>query len=122
MEILGELDSGKIGLALIKQKNYRILYSAVPAMPSELLREIIRTSGLPVYNSYNGDATWAAGGLFSVHSKSGGERTFTPPVENGIATELISSAEFPIRNGKFNYKLAPQSTVFFYCRNSTYLK
>jgi ATP-dependent Clp protease adapter protein ClpS len=118
METLGVLADNKPGLALKRKQDYRILYSAVPAMPPELLRRLISSSGLPIYNAHEGDVTWAAGKLFSVHSKSGGRRTFSLPVKNGAAKELINNRKYQISNGKFSCNLSPGSTVLFYFTDS----
>jgi len=111
--ILGVLKDGKTGLAVKEKSDYRIIFSAVPAMSGELLAAIAEKCEVNVYNSNHSDVTWASGKIFSVHTLSGGKRIYKVPVLNGTVTELLTGWESKIINGSFEYSSSALSTMIF---------
>jgi len=113
-QVLGTLQNGKPGLVLLQHRDYRIVFSAVPALPGEWLAALAAQTGLLVYNSNHRDITWARGNLFAVHSRDGGKRTLRVPFHNGNVIELLSRRTYVVINGCFTCQLAPASTVIFW--------
>jgi hypothetical protein len=101
------------GLAVKKFDDWSSIFSLAPNLSPTLLRGIAVFAGLPVYNEFDGDVTYVGDRLFAVHTYGGGARTFTVPVKNGVAKELLHGKEAKIENGKFHFELPEKSTSLF---------
>lgn len=58
--------------------SWRSIWSAAPALPAQLLREIARSSGVHIFTN-NGDQIFTAPGLLAVHAAFDGARTISLP-------------------------------------------
>lgn len=91
----------------------RVVFSALPPLRAAWLRALAVQTGLHCYDDQDSDSTWAAGNVLGIHFSAGGHRILHVLEENGVAKELVSGQEFPVRDGKFAYTARPMSTAIF---------
>ncbi|HCQ03634.1 MAG TPA: hypothetical protein DIT99_24420 [Candidatus Latescibacteria bacterium] len=89
------------------------VYMASPDLPAPVLRGIARFAGVHLYNE-DGDVLYATPDLLSVHTVSGGIRTFNLPNQGEVVYDLYNE-QFLARNvTAFNVELSPASTTLYY--------
>lgn len=112
--VLAHLEnSERTGLAVKKFDNWTSIYSSTAPLPAPLLRNIARNAGVKIVNPTEGDITYVSDRVFSVHTYSGGARTFTIPVKSGTVRELVRGENYTISDGKFSCVLPEKSTSIF---------
>lgn len=127
--VLGEVVYGlgrcKPGLG-VKQINpdsdrsWNSVYVATPNLPPQLLRGIARFAGVHLYNE-DGDVLYATPELLSVHTVSGGKRTFQLPERVEVVYDLFAR-KYLARDAKsFEVELAPASTNLYYTGSAALL-
>ena len=71
-KVLGVLEgSGKPGLVVKRFADWTSIYSAAPALPAGLIREIAEFAGATITKPSPDDVTYVASNLFAVHSRQG---------------------------------------------------
>jgi hypothetical protein len=101
------------GMIKKREGNSTVIYSSSPGLSSELIRNIAAASGIRIFNEYQGDVSYVAKGLCSVHSLTGGKRRFNVPSDTVKVVEMITGKEVPVTGGVFEYELPAQSTSIF---------
>ena len=112
VEVLGRFKDGTPALVRKKFADHTVVFSSVPGIPAEILRELLKDNGARIYNPYPGDVTWAADRVFSVHTADGGKRRFPAP-GSARAVELFSGKVYKVTDGYFECTLDKESTVMF---------
>ncbi len=103
----------RVGYALKKFPEWTSIYSAVPNLPSAVLREIARTAGVHLY-SEKGDVLYATSELLGVHTLSGGTRRFELTQNVEIVYDLFNRKVIAEGVRFFEVSLDPVSTSLFY--------
>ncbi|NOR15432.1 MAG: hypothetical protein GQ544_06995 [Candidatus Aminicenantes bacterium] len=103
----------RVGYALKKFPEWTSIYSAVPNLPSAVLREIARTAGVHLY-SEKGDVLYATSELLGVHTLSGGTRRFELTRNVEIVYDLFNRKAIAEGVRFFEVSLDPVSTSLFY--------
>jgi hypothetical protein len=92
-DALGQIGDGEIGLARKQLADSTAWFSSVPLRNPALIRSILRSAGVHLYQD-QGDITYAANGMLSLHTLEGGRRKVT------------------LRNGhELDFTLKPKSTI-----------
>ena len=101
------------GLGVKEFADWTSVYVAAPNIPAPVLRGIARFAGVHLY-SEAGDVLYAIRQLLSVHTLSGGTRTFRLPAAVETVYDLF--AEQTVADGvdTFEVELPPRSTTLFY--------
>ena len=78
------LSGRHVGLAVKEITNadgskWTSVYSGVPAVPTALIRNMLRHEGCHIYDDNSSDVVYADGNYVAVHSLFGGERTIHLP-------------------------------------------
>ena len=89
------------------------VYSATPTLPAALLRGIARHAGVHLY-SEEGDVLYATPDLLSVHTTSGGGRTFKLPRRVEAVYDLFHERMIQCDTAQFEVQLPPASTALYY--------
>jgi hypothetical protein len=89
------------------------VYSAVPNLPSPVLRGIARFAGVHLYNE-EGDVLYATPDLLAVHTVAGGARTFKLPRQAEVVYDLYHDNLLARDASQFQVRLAPASTALYY--------
>ena len=89
------------------------VYMASPDIPAPVLRGIARWAGVHLYNE-DGDVLYATPDLLSVHSVSGGPRTFKLPRRAEVVYDLFNSSEVARDTAEFQVDLPPASTSLYF--------
>ena len=76
--------TGNVGFAVKEMSdengnNWTSIYSAVPCIPADILRNILKHCGCHIYDETSSDVIYADNNYISVHSLFGGEKTITLP-------------------------------------------
>ena len=103
----------KKGLVIKENKDWTLVYSAAPVLPSALLRGIIENSGVRISNPFDGDVTYAGDKMIAVHTLGGGKRTINFPKECREVKELFTDKTYPLQAGSMEIELPPRSTFLF---------
>ena len=103
----------RVGYASKNFPEWTSIYSAVPNLPSAVLREIARTAGVHLY-SEKGDVLYASSELLGVHTLSGGKRRFNLPQSVEIVYDLFNRRTVAEGVRSFEISLDPISTSLFY--------
>jgi hypothetical protein len=89
------------------------VYLAAPDVPAPVLRGIARWAGVHLYNE-DGDVLYATPDLLSVHSVSGGKRTFKLPKTAEVVYDLFNERVVASNVAAFDVELPPASTHLFF--------
>jgi len=109
------------GYAVKRFPDWTSIYIAVPDIPSSVLRGIARYADVHLYSD-RGDVLYAAENLLSVHTISGGKRTFALPSEKEIIVDLFENKMIARDTRKFRVNLPPASTALYYMGKRNLLK
>jgi hypothetical protein len=89
------------------------VYMATPDVPAPVLRGIARHAGVHLYNE-EGDVLYATPDLLSVHSVSGGTRSFKLPKTVEVVYDLFNRQVLGRHTAEFKVELAPASTALYF--------
>ena len=89
------------------------VYIATPDVPAPVLRGIARFAGVHLYNE-EGDVLYATPELLSVHSVSGGPRTFKLPGAVEVVYDLFAEQTLERNVSHFQVTLPPASTQLYF--------
>jgi hypothetical protein len=101
------------GFAVKEFPDWKSIYVAVPNIPAPVLREIARFAGVHLYNE-EGDVLAVSRNLLSVHTISGGERTFRLPSTLEVVFDLYEKRIVDRNTNQFTVTLKPGSTALYY--------
>jgi hypothetical protein len=99
---------------------YHSVYCASPDIPAAVLRGIARWAGVHLYNE-DGDVLYATPELLSVHSVSGGPRTFKLPQTAEVVYDLFAQKEVARNTAAFDVVLPPASTTLYFAGKASLL-
>ena len=105
------------GFGVKRYRNWNSIYISVPNIPAPVLRGIARFSGVHIYND-KGDVLAANRELMSVHTVSGGERTFLLPGKVEVVYDLFGGKVIARDTDQFQTTLSPVSSAFYYTGDS----
>ncbi len=94
-------------------QSWTSVYCASPDLPGPVLRGIARHAGVHLYNE-DGDVLYATPELLSVHTVSGGPRTFRLPKPAEVIYDLFTEQEIAANAGEFRVDLPPASTALWF--------
>jgi hypothetical protein len=97
------------------------IYMATPDVPAPVLRGIARFAGVHLYNE-DGDVLYATPDLLSVHSVSGGMRTFKLPKQVELVYDLFGERVLARDATEFKVELVPASTALYFTGRAAALK
>ncbi len=89
------------------------VYMGSPDIPAAVLRGIARHAGVHLYNE-QGDVLYATPDLLSVHTVSGGPRTFKLPRPVELVYDLFAGRAVAVNVSAFEVDLPPASTALYY--------
>lgn len=101
------------GFAIKEFPDWKSIYVAVPNIPAPVLREIARFAGVHLYNE-KGDVLAVSRNLLSVHTVSGGDRTFRLPSTHEIVFDLYEKKVVDRNTNQFTVTLKPGSTALYF--------
>ena len=105
------------GMGIKTFPDWTSIFVAVPNLPAKLLRNIASYAGVHIFNKA-GDVLDATHQLLSVHTLSGGQRTFTLPGAVEIVYDLFNEKTIARNTNQFHDKLPPSSSMFYYFGDS----
>lgn len=111
---LAKYDDGKIAAAYVKKDNYTSVYSAVPNVCSELLRDICEYSGVHIYSEDASDIIETSKNYIVVNSNNGGNKTIE--LLSGINYEVydvFQKKEIEVKDSTFSFKMEKDDTKLF---------
>ncbi len=97
------------------------VYVATPNVPVPVLRGLARFAGVNLYNE-GGDVLYAARELLSVHSVSGGKRTFKLSREVEVVYDLYNKQVIARSVSQFEVELKPASTSLYFTGKANLLQ
>jgi hypothetical protein len=97
------------------------VYVATPDVPAPVLRGIARFAGVHLYNE-DGDVLYATPELLSVHSVSGGARTFRLPETVEVVYDLFAGQTLARNVSRFQVTIPPASTQLYFTGKEETLK
>ena len=89
------------------------VYMASPDLPAPVLRGIARFAGVHLYSG-DGDVLYATPDLLSVHTVSGGSRTFHLPQKAEVVYDLFNGQVSGENTTTFRVELPQKSTALYY--------
>ena len=89
------------------------VYMAAPDVPAPVLRGIASFAGVHLYNE-DGDVIYATPELLSVHTVSGGPRTFKLPRPAEMVYDLFNERVLVRNAAEFKVELPPASTALYF--------
>jgi hypothetical protein len=95
------------------QMAWNSVYIASPDVPGPVLRGIARYAGVHLYNE-DGDVIYATPDLLSVHTVSGGARTFHLPRKVEVVYDLFHQSLLARDTTEFQVELSPASTALWF--------
>lgn len=104
----------RAGFAVKTFPDWTSIYCAVPNLPAPVLRAVARFAGVHLY-SEDGDVLAASRNLLSVHTVSGGRRTFRLPARVELVYDLFVDKVVAADCDRFSVDLEPGSTSLYYC-------
>lgn len=116
-EILGRLPDGKPGLVMKRGKDWTSVFSAVPLLPTPLLRQLAQAAGVHLYASTE-DVVWASHDLLAVCVKDGGPRSIRLP-RTADVQDLYSGKTIGSGLSSFTTDFPDRSTRVFVLKSST---
>ncbi|MDD2707467.1 MAG: hypothetical protein PHV34_05600 [Verrucomicrobiae bacterium] len=84
-------EGGGVGMAARSFKKWNSVYSASPAIPSDVLRAIARKAGVHIYND-QGDIVWHHRSLIGIHAASEGVKRIRLPGNVKVSDFMDGSA------------------------------
>ena len=116
-EVLGEVviaqGTCQPGFAVKEFPEWKSVYVSVPNIPARVLREIARFANVHLY-SEEGDVLAVSRNLLSVHTLSGGKRTFRLPATAEVVFDLFERRVVARNADKFEVSLTPASTSLYF--------
>jgi hypothetical protein len=116
-DILGQVviaqGTCKPGFGIKTYPEWTSIYSAVPNIPSSVLREIAKYAKVHLYCE-KGDVLYATPNLLGVHTLSGGGRTFRLPKKVEMVYDLFENKVITHNADSFDVILKPATTSFYY--------
>jgi hypothetical protein len=103
------------------QAAWSSVYIATPDVPAPVLRGIARFAGVHLYNE-DGDVLYATPELLSVHSVSGGPRSFRLPRTVEVVYDLFSEKTLARNVNLFEVTIPPASTQLYFTGKEEMLK
>jgi len=103
----------KPGLGVKHFPEWTSIYSSVPNIPAQLLRNIARFVGVHIYND-EGDVIYVNRNLLSVHTVKGGKRTFKLLEKVEVVYDLYNRKIVAHNTDSFQVTLSPVSTELYY--------
>jgi len=94
-------------------ESWNSVYCATPHIPPAVLRGIASFAGVHLYNG-NGDVLYASRELLSVHTISGGQRSFQLPRTVEVVYDLYQDEIVARDTDSFQVELKPASTALYY--------
>ena len=121
-DVIGSLGRCQPGLGVKSfnagsKTNWNSVYVATPNVPSPVLRGIARFAGVHLYNEA-GDVLYATTNLLSVHTVSGGPRTFKLPRPVDIVYDIFNQRVVSHEPAGFSVQLPPASTALYFTGNT----
>jgi hypothetical protein len=101
------------GFAVREFPTWKSIYVAVPNIPAQILRGIARYAKVHIY-SEDGDVLEVSRNLLSVHTVSGGQRTFSLPSKVDIVYDLFGKTVVGRNTDSFTLTLPPSSTSLYF--------
>jgi hypothetical protein len=95
------------------QESWHSVYCATPNIPPALLRTIAGFAGVHLYN-HDGDVLYASRDLLSVHTVSGGARTFRLPRPVEMVYDLYRDQVLARDTDRFEVQMNPASTALYF--------
>ncbi|MBQ6472256.1 MAG: beta-galactosidase [Victivallales bacterium] len=112
--VLFTLDGGELpGMVRKEHGEWTSIYCSSPGLSARVLRGIAASAGIRIFNEFPGDVTYAARGIATVHTHSGGPRRFAVPVGTTEVTEEISGKRLSVKDACFETVLPKASTMIF---------
>ena len=112
--VLGTLkDSDRAALVFEERADHKLLWSAAPCLPPELIRCLSGAAGLPILSSDNA-AVYAGYGFVGVHARDAGVHRVKLPKPCAVR-ELISGRTWPAGTRTVEVGLAAGETAIFRC-------
>ena len=93
-------DDGAPSVLAFERNGYREIVSALPCLPSELLREIARIAGGHIYTR-RGDIIYAGGNYVAIHARSAGEKRICLPCPVKSLTDTQTKEQPFLFNGVY---------------------
>lgn len=93
--------------------SWHSVYMSSPDVPAPVLRGIARFAGVHLYNE-DGDVLYATQDLLSVHTVSGGHRTFRLPQRAEVVYDLFNKCNMGQNLSEFEVVLPAASTALYY--------
>lgn len=93
-EPLAYYENGKVAVA----RQGKSVYAAVPFIPSDLLRDIVRDCGIPLYSEDPLVYTYVNAGAVGVYNATEGEATVL--LEDGEYVDVLTDQRFTAKNGR----------------------
>lgn len=112
-EVVLSLGTCQPGFGVKVFPDWTSIYSAVPNVPAAVLREIARFAKVHLYNE-EGDVLDVSRELLSVHSVSGGKRTFKLPRKVEVVYDLFEKKIVAEDIDSFEVTLSSASTSLYY--------
>ena len=100
------------GFAIKTFPYWTSIYSAAPALPSSLLRNIARYAGAHIYSD-QGDVVYATRDLLAIHTLSGGSRRVPLPRQAKTVHDLFANKQVAQNTSTLHVKLPPNSTTLY---------
>jgi hypothetical protein len=94
-------------------QSYSSVYLAAPDVPPAVMRGVARFAGVHLYNE-QGDVLYATPELLSVHTVSGGRRTFKLSRPAEVVYDLFNCRELAANAAEFSVELPEASTALFF--------
>ncbi len=101
------------GFAVKVFPTWTSIYVAIPNIPAQVLRGIARFAKVHIYND-EGDVLDASRNLLSVHTISGGERSFNLPSKAEVVYDLFERKVIGRDTDRFRVTLSPGSTALYF--------
>jgi hypothetical protein len=102
-------DSQQPAVLYNEQKNCKILWSAVPGFPPEMLRAIAIRAGIPIVSETN-DPLYAGCGYVGIHAGSAGEKSLQL-LKKGKPRDLLSGRSWPEDSKKIKFRMEVGDTM-----------
>jgi len=109
--VIGTLPDGRAGIVVKPQQGWTAVFSAVPILPTPLLRRIAELGGVTEYLDTE-DVVWASRGMLAVSVREPGLRKIRLP-RAGKAVDLFTDEELGGGGDFFEASFAPLGTRVF---------
>lgn len=120
-QVITSLGRCKPGFVIKEFSDWRSIWLASPGIPAPVLRGIARDAGIHIYSDA-GDVLHASKSLLSVHTVSGGPRTFRLPCRVEVVFDLYHDRLLARDAAEFDVELSPASSALFYTGSEANLK